>query len=573
MTPFFQFSGSCEILVSVKEEPRSELSPSADKLLTVFKQEPKDPTEDITEEVSLLEETDDLTSVNVDCVEEEVETQNSATCVEKGSSGEPEKPIKGKPSGQGTFINKHELLGKTVDEEPDTPTIFSVKSSEKTTNTSSSSSSLLVTLDNPTIHYGRPWLGPVQPLGRSSRARAVHERKKTSVVKLRPKKTSVVKLRPKKTSVVRSQPLLQSHVNAMESQRKSLLKTSVICPESKGQREPQTLAISADADDGFDVKELDVDGYDFDVKERDVDGDEFDVKERDVDGDDFDVKERDVDGDDFDVKQGDVGKAEFDVKDIFRKDVIISCGICGHECHKEDMKKHLKTHELDDDCNNTDSVTFDGVAQLESVDQVLEPPERDPFKKCNLCGMSIAVTDFAFHMNRHNCMADESNLDHLYCKLNHDERMEYVRQNAGGSGLPQTIYKCSKCKYMSSNILNIREHVQSCYMRDDPRYGCPSCGCLFKYKRTLNCHMTRYGHGISSLPSAQASLRFFSCNVCPYVTTSKNMYVKHSKACNKTSIHKCKICDKTFEQRHSLTDHLKTHISQDHWYSLQESCK
>lgn len=262
--------------------------------------------------------------------------------------------------------------------------------------------------------------------------------------------------------------------------------------------------------------------------------------------------------------------------------VLISCGICGHECPKDEMGDHFKIHGIQDEDSNEFKMDLGEVEDTGNVDGAVsddayENTEEDGRRSreidegvsskvihCGICDQEIAADELSSHMVAHNNQAEARNVEDLYTCTLENEQSGSDDISASATNPDKSVfrksYHCKKCGYKTDRQTRMREHVRAC-CGAEAQFGCRICGRVYKLKRNMLSHLKMHSGFGKTSPHRNVPYKGFTCSQCDYNTPSMSRYIEHLQSCayGVQETHGCEVCGKVFRLRKYLNKHRKCH--------------
>jgi len=130
----------------------------------------------------------------------------------------------------------------------------------------------------------------------------------------------------------------------------------------------------------------------------------------------------------------------------------------------------------------------------------------------------------------------------------------YEKYHKKTCGENSVVYQCDICnKSGFVNSVTLQNHVRAAHSDEKP-FTCEHCDKTFARSESLSKHRA-LNHGVNHKGEVIAR-KFYSCNYCGKLLTSKTKLVSHVKVIHEgVKDFKCKFCDKTFGSKSNLEVH------------------
>nr|CAI5838565.1 unnamed protein product [Callosobruchus analis] len=254
---------------------------------------------------------------------------------------------------------------------------------------------------------------------------------------------------------------------------------------------------------------------------------------------------------------------------------VHQCVICDF---KTTMKGQLATHMLKHpetaDCFTYSScthcnATFKSKAVLDEH-IVRNHPDLIPsvtrkMHECTNCSYKTTMTSHLIkHMLKHPETADSYKVNTcVHCSATFDGKQvlddHIIKKHPEfAATVSRKIYDCPKCTYKSTIRARLAKH-----MLQHPETGssfklstCIHCNATFKSKTSLDEHTIRKHPGFMD----SISSKIHECANCTYKTTMTSQLarhmLKHPNSASGFKLNTCTHCNKTFESKQTLDDHI-----------------
>nr|CAI5822577.1 unnamed protein product [Callosobruchus analis] len=254
---------------------------------------------------------------------------------------------------------------------------------------------------------------------------------------------------------------------------------------------------------------------------------------------------------------------------------VHQCALCDF---KTTMKGQLATHMLKHpetaDCFTYSScthcnATFKSKAVLDEH-IVRNHPDLIPsvtrkMHECTNCSYKTTMTSHLIkHMLKHPETADSYKVNTcVHCSATFDGKQvlddHIIKKHPEfAATVSRKIYDCPKCTYKSTIRARLAKH-----MLQHPETGssfklstCIHCNASFKSKTSLDEHTIRKHPGFMD----SISSKIHECANCTYKTTMTSQLarhmLKHPNSASGFKLNTCTHCNKTFESKQTLDDHI-----------------
>lgn len=200
-----------------------------------------------------------------------------------------------------------------------------------------------------------------------------------------------------------------------------------------------------------------------------------------------------------------------------------SCNTCDVEfAAKEDVEKHIETHEEKFKCKNCHMIF------------------NDPYKFC--------VHVYSHTKDEYKCP---------YCNFS-TERSSSILSHINRLHLQKFPYSC---RYCGKKYINARDHKEheSSHLSDEKQFECVVCQKKFAFSSYLHMHQVRF-HRVN----IDGILLKNQCEICRKVfskaKTLQNHSLKHNKGTMpKPKTHLCDLCGKGYQNKSKLNCHYRVH--------------
>ena len=120
----------------------------------------------------------------------------------------------------------------------------------------------------------------------------------------------------------------------------------------------------------------------------------------------------------------------------------------------------------------------------------------------------------------------------------------------------QRTHQCKLCPKNFCQKEHLRQHIENVHKT----HQCEFCAKKFSRREPL-CEHLRAAHNVVILP--------FRCELCSVTFGKKKVFDRHIQIFHPTELHECKDCQKRFNER----DHLAQHIKAAHPKDRSHACK
>jgi KRAB domain-containing zinc finger protein len=192
----------------------------------------------------------------------------------------------------------------------------------------------------------------------------------------------------------------------------------------------------------------------------------------------------------------------------------VECSICLKMILPINLKKHMKTHDLNRKRNFKCEICFKVFATKDILNQHLKSHNKS--FKCEKCDKKFA---FKHQFEAH--------------------KLAHIEQNP---------LKCDLCPKTYVQKASLFTHMKENHISDSKLFKCSKCDKKFLYSSLLKTHMATH-----------EQVKAFKCNQCDYAGKTNGNLKKHIKLNHLIMKSKCQICEKSFGTKEKLKLHQKYH--------------